>query len=68
MKYEFVDVELKGGLKTGKTDAFEQCKSIIQEKSEEGWDLVQIVPVQNEKSGVGSLSHYTIIFKINPGR
>lgn len=64
-KYEFVEVPLKGGLKAGKTDTFEECKRIITEKAEEGYELVQIVPVGNEKTGIGSLLNYTIVFKKN---
>lgn len=63
-RYEFVDVPLKGGLKAGKTDAFLECKEIVSKKAEEGWELVQILPVTNEKSGVGSLLQYTVIFKV----
>lgn len=64
-RYEFVEVPLKGGLKAGKTDTFEECKKIITEKAEEGYELVQIVPVGNEKTGIGSLLNYTIVFKKN---
>ena len=64
-RYEFVEVPLKGGLKPGKTDTFEECKKIIAEKAEEGYELVQIVPVGNEKTGIGSLLNYTIVFKKN---
>ena len=64
-RYEFVEVPLKGGLKAGKTDTFEECKNIIAEKAEEGYELVQIVPVGNEKTGIGSLLNYTIVFKKN---
>ena len=63
-RYEFVDVPVKGGVKAGKTDTFEECKEIVAKKAEEGWELVQILPVGNEKTGVGSLVHYTIIFKV----
>lgn len=63
-RYEFVDVPVKGGLRAGKTDTFEEWKEIVAKKAEEGWELVQILPVGNEKSGVGSLVHYTIIFKV----
>lgn len=65
LKYEFIDVNPKGGLKAGKTDAFEECKQIIASKATEGWKLIQIIPVGNEKTGVGSLVHYTIIFETN---
>lgn len=64
-RYEFVEVPLKGGLKARKTDTFEECKKIIAEKAEEGYELVQIVPVGNEKTGIGSLLNYTIVFKKN---
>ena len=40
-RYEFVDVPVKGGLKAGKTDAFEECKEIVAKKAEDGWELVQ---------------------------
>ena len=63
-RYEFVDVPVKGGVKAGKADTFEECKEIVAKKAEEGWELVQILPVGNEKTGVGSLVHYTIIFKV----
>ena len=36
-KYEFVEVPIKGGLKAGKTDTFDECKKIIEEKDEEGY-------------------------------
>ena len=62
--YEFVEVELKGGLKAGKTDGFEHCKEVIVEKAKEGWELIQVVPVGNEKTGVYSIQKYTIIFKV----
>lgn len=64
-RYEFVEVTIKGGLRAGKTDTFEECKKIVAEKSKEGWELVQILPVGNEKTGVGMLVNYTIIFKVN---
>jgi hypothetical protein len=63
-RYEFVDVELEGHLRMGKTDTFEKCKDIIVEKAKEGRELVQIVTVGNEKTGVGSLVKFTIIFKV----
>lgn len=63
-RYEFIEVPIQGGLRAGKTDTFEKCKEIIRNKSEQGWELVQVVRVTNEKSGVGSLINYTIIFKI----
>lgn len=31
-RYEFVEGPLKGGLKAGKTDTFEECKKISQKK------------------------------------
>ncbi|MDO5717198.1 MAG: DUF4177 domain-containing protein [Tissierellia bacterium] len=61
--YDFIDVEVQGGVRAGKTDAFKTCISIVTEKAKEGWELVQILPVINEKSGVGSLVHYTVILK-----
>lgn len=63
--YEFVEVPVKGGLRSGKTDTFDECKRIIAKKVEEGWELVQVVRVGNEKTGIGSLVNYTIIFKVN---
>ena len=63
--YEFVEVTPKGGLKSGRTDTFQECKEIIKEKAKEGWELIQIVPVMNEKSGVSFLVNYTIVFKVN---
>lgn len=65
LTYEFVEVTSKGGLKSGRTDAFDNCKEIINEKAKDGWELVQIVPVMNEKSGVSFLVNYTIVFKVN---
>lgn len=65
MKYEFIDVAPKGGLKAAKTEAFDECKKVIEEKAAMGWELVQVIAVGNEKTGVGSLVHYTIIFKVN---
>lgn len=65
LTYEFVEVAPKGGLKSGRSDAFDNCKEIINEKAKDGWELVQIVPVMNEKSGVSFLVNYTIIFKVN---
>ena len=63
--YEFIDVTIEGGLKAGKTDIFDECKEIIKEKASEGWELVQIVPVFNEKWSAGQLVKYSIIFKVN---
>ena len=64
-RYEFIEVVPEGGLKSGKTDTFERCKEIINEKAKEGWELVQIVPVTNEKWSSYSFINYTIIFKVN---
>lgn len=63
--YEFIDVEIEGGLKAGKTDAFDRAKAIINEKASEGWELVQIVPALNEKWSSAQLVKYTIVFKVN---
>lgn len=64
-KYEFIDVVPDGGIKAGKTDTFERCKEIINENAGEGWELVQIIPVTNEKWSAYSFIKYTIIFKVN---
>lgn len=64
-KYEFIDVVPEGSLKAGKTDTFERCKEIINEKAKEGWELVQIVPVTNEKWSSYSFINYTLVFKVN---
>lgn len=64
-RYEFIEVLPEGGLKSGKTDTFERCKEIINEKTGEGWELVQIVPVTNEKRSAYSFIKYTLIFKVN---
>lgn len=48
MKYEFIDVVPKGGLKATKTESFDECKKIIEEKATLGWELVQVIPVGNE--------------------
>lgn len=63
--YEFIDVEIEGGLKAGKTDTFDEAKKVIKEKASEGWELVQIVPVLNEKWSSAQLVKYTIVFKVN---
>lgn len=63
--YEFIDVSIEGGLKAGKTDTFDEVKKIINEKASEGWELVQIVPVLNEKWSSAQLVKYTIVFKVN---
>lgn len=63
--YEFIDVSIEGGLKAGKTDTFDEVKKIVKEKAIEGWELVQIIPVFNEKWSSGQLVMYTIVFKIN---
>ena len=34
--YEFIEVVPEGGLKAGKTDTFERCKEIINERAGEG--------------------------------
>lgn len=47
MRYEFIDVAPKGGLNTTKTEAFDECKKIIEEKASLGWKLVQVIPVRN---------------------
>lgn len=65
MMYEFIDVPVEGGLKAKPTDTFEKCKTIVNEKAAEGWELVQVFPVPNEKTGVYGLTKYTIIFKVN---
>ena len=64
-RYEFIEVLPEGGLKSGKTDTFERCKEIINEKAREGWELVQIVPVTNEKWSSYSFVNYTLVFKVN---
>lgn len=64
-RYEFIEVVPKGSLKSGKTDTFESCKEIINEKAKEGWELVQIVPVTNEKWSSYSFINYTLVFKVN---
>lgn len=64
-RYEFIEVVPEGGLKAGKTDTFERCKEIINEKAKEGWELVQIVPVTNEKWSSYSFINYTLVFKVN---
>lgn len=64
-KYEFIDVVPEGSLKAGKTETFERCKDLINEKAGEGWELVQIIPVTNEKWSAYSFIKYTIIFKVN---
>ena len=64
-RYEFIEVFPEGGLKSGKTDTFERCKEIINEKAREGWELVQIVPVTNEKWSSYSFVNYTLVFKVN---
>lgn len=64
-KYEFIDVVPEGSLKAGKTDTFERCKDLINEKAEESWELVQIIPVTNEKWSTYSFIKYTIIFRVN---
>ncbi|WP_075658734.1 DUF4177 domain-containing protein [Peptoniphilus porci] len=56
-----MDVALKGELKTTKTEAFDECKKIIQEKAAMGWELVQVIAVKNEKNwnwNACSLYHY----------
>ena len=63
--YEFIDVEIEGGLKAGKTDTFDEVKKIVKEKAIEGWELVQIIPVFNEKWSSGQLVMSTIVFKVN---
>ncbi|UQK58996.1 DUF4177 domain-containing protein [Fenollaria massiliensis] len=63
--YEFIDVSIEGGLKAGKTDTFDEVKKIVKEKAIEGWELVQIIPVFNEKWSSGQLVMYTIVFKVN---
>lgn len=63
--YEFIDVNLETSLSSGKTDTYDKCKSIITEKAKEGWELVQIVRVTNEKTGVGTLVKYSLVFKTN---
>lgn len=64
-RYEFIDVVPEGSLKAVKTDTFERCKEIINEKAKDGWELVQIVPITNEKWSSYSFSKCTIIFKVN---
>lgn len=65
MRYEFIEVPLEGGLKAGKTDTFEKCKEIINEKAKIAWELVQIVPVTNEKWSSYAFLNYTLVFKVD---
>lgn len=63
-KYEFIDVVPEGSLKAGKTDTFEKCKEIINEKAKDGWELVQIVPVTIKNWSSYYFLNYTIVFKV----
>lgn len=64
-KYEFIEVPFEGGLKARTTVTFEKCKDLINEKAKDGWELVQIVPVTNEKWSSYSFINYTIVFKVD---
>ena len=63
-RYEFIEVENWRGLTAGKTDTFNRCKDIINEKAKEGWELIEIVPVFNEKVQLTILLNYTLVFKV----
>lgn len=63
-RYEFIEVENWRGLTAGKTDTFNKCKDIINEKAKEGWELVQIFPVVSEKAKTFILLNYTLVFKV----
>lgn len=63
--YEFVNVAISNGIKETKDNNIKECEDIIKEKASQGYRLVQILPVPNEKWGVYSPQYYKIIFEIN---
>ena len=61
--YEFVDVKISNGLKESKDNNIKECEKIIKEKAAEGYRLVQIIPVPNEKWQLYSAQYYKIILE-----
>lgn len=61
--YEFVDVKISNGLKETKDNNIKECEKIIKEKASEGYRLVQIIPVHNEKWQLYCAQYYKIILE-----
>lgn len=61
--YEFVDVRISNGIKETKDNNIKECEEIIKDKASQGYRLVQIIPVPNEKWGVYSPQYYKIILE-----
>lgn len=62
-EYKFVEVSVKNNLRTKPGESFEECKKIILEEAEKGWQLKQVVTPFNEKLGVYGAMGYQIIFE-----
>ncbi len=62
-EYKFVEVSAKSNFKMKPGESFEECKKIILEEAEKGWQLKQIVTPFNEKLGVYGAMGYQIIFE-----
>lgn len=62
-EYKFVEVSAKNNLRTKPGESFEECKKIILEEAEKGWQLKQVVTPFNEKLGVYGAMGYQIIFE-----
>ncbi|MEG0452975.1 MAG: DUF4177 domain-containing protein [Coprobacillus sp.] len=67
-EYKFVKVPVvteKMGIMNvaHKGETFEACKEVINQESENGWRLKQVVVPFNEKSGVYGAECYQVIFE-----
>ena len=58
-EYKFVRLEQTNRLNAG----FDECKAEIEKYAKEGWRLVQIVMLPNDKLGVYKPASYEIIFE-----
>lgn len=62
-EYKFIKVPGKSGFKVKSDDTFNECKNIIHEEAEKGWQLKQVVMPFDEKAGVYRANCYEIIFE-----
>lgn len=67
-EYKFIEVPLKKGFKVKSGDTFEDCKSVINKESKNGWRLKQVIIPANENTGfaapgVAAPYCYQIIFE-----
>ena len=62
-EYKFVKIQGEYGLKVIRGDAFEECKKVIMEEAEQGWQLKQVVVPFDEKTYKYEPYCYQIIFE-----